>query len=84
MYKHTHRGRTQDLEEEQPSVEQELRRLMDKPGEVFREIISAQCIALTLSSDVQLKYFCVHRTLKNIPGQRERKAAHGQTSRDCK
>lgn len=26
-------GKTQDLEEQQPSVEQELRRLMDKPGE---------------------------------------------------
>ncbi|KAF6720158.1 MICAL-like protein 2, partial [Oryzias melastigma] len=29
-------GRTQDLEEQQPSVEQQLRRLMDKPGEAFR------------------------------------------------
>lgn len=29
-------GKTQDLEEQQPSVEQQLRRLMDKPGEVFR------------------------------------------------
>lgn len=26
-------GKTQDLEEEQPSVEQELRKLMEKPGE---------------------------------------------------
>lgn len=30
------RGKTQDLEEQQPSVEQELRRLMEKPGEAFR------------------------------------------------
>lgn len=28
-------GRTQELEEQQPSVEQELRRLLDKPGEGF-------------------------------------------------
>lgn len=28
-------GRTQELEEEQPTVEQELRRLMEKPGEDF-------------------------------------------------
>lgn len=30
------RGRNQDLEEQQPGVEQELRRLMEKPGEGFR------------------------------------------------
>ncbi len=30
-------GKTQDLEEQQPSVEQELRRLMDKPGEGLEE-----------------------------------------------
>ncbi len=30
-------GRTQDLEEEQPSVEQELRRLMEKPGDGLEE-----------------------------------------------
>lgn len=32
----THSGKTQELEEEQPSVEQELRRLMEMPGGCWR------------------------------------------------
>lgn len=36
-------GRTQELEEEQPTVEQELRRLMEKPGEDFWGWNWAEC-----------------------------------------
>jgi len=71
-------GRTQDLEEQQPSVEQELRTLMEKPGEDFRGTVST-----VYSRSKKLNSVCVHRTFENGLGQEERRTADGKTGGDC-
>lgn len=79
-----YRGRTQDLEEEQPSVEQELRRLIEKPGESFRGIHLAHSTQQKQNVNLRLRYVCVCvcRSSENCVGPEERKAADGETDGD--
>lgn len=74
-------GRTQDLEEQQPSVEQELRRLMDKPGEGLEETHPTQVKTLSRSCEIKM-CLCLSRTSENILGPEERGGADGQTGGD--